>query len=180
MDAVRDYTCARTKSCSNVSTIPVRRSTEEPAARTLATGLANQTFPFIRYDLGDQVISLPERCECGCSFARIADIAGRRDDDFRYQTTVVPAIAFRHALGTDPRVYEYQVTQTPAGADILVVGSPDVDGLTSSVVGALRRHGVSEPEVKIRVVDRLLRHQGSGKLKRFIALVDESADLGEA
>ena len=140
---------------------------EEPAARTLATGLANRTFPFIRYDLGDQVMLLPERCECGCSFARIADIAGRRDDDFRYQTTVVPAIAFRHVLGTDPRVYEYQVTQTPAGADILVVGSADVDALTSSVVGALRRHGVSEPEVKIRVVDSLTRHQASGKLKRF-------------
>ena len=32
---------------------------DEPAARTLATGLANRTFPFIRYDLGDQVNWLP-------------------------------------------------------------------------------------------------------------------------
>ncbi len=28
---------------------------DEPAVRTLATGLSNRTFPFIRYDLGDDV-----------------------------------------------------------------------------------------------------------------------------
>jgi phenylacetate-CoA ligase len=35
---------------------------DEPAARTLATGLANRTFPFIRYDLGDEVTLLPGPC----------------------------------------------------------------------------------------------------------------------
>ncbi len=38
------------------SGVPV--APDEPAARTLATGLANLTFPFIRYDLGDQVTTL--------------------------------------------------------------------------------------------------------------------------
>jgi hypothetical protein len=82
---------------------------DEPAARTLATGLANLTFPFIRYDLGDQVTWLPEPCECGSAFARVADIGGRRDDDFRYGAATVPASVFRFVLGTDPRVSEYQV-----------------------------------------------------------------------
>src|ERR1700757_260028 len=76
---------------------------DKPAARTLATGLANLTFPFIRYDLGDQVEVLPGRCGCGSAFARVADISGRRDDDFRYGTANVPASAFRLVLGTDPR-----------------------------------------------------------------------------
>ena len=57
---------------------------DEPAARTLATGLAGRTFPFIRYDLGDEVTLLPGRCACGSSMPRVADIAGRRDDDFHY------------------------------------------------------------------------------------------------
>jgi phenylacetate-coenzyme A ligase PaaK-like adenylate-forming protein len=91
---------------------------DEPAARTLATGLANLTFPFIRYDLGDQVSWLPGSCSCGSKFARVADIGGRRDDDFRYPAATVPASAFRHVLGTDPRVSEYQVKQTAAGAAI--------------------------------------------------------------
>jgi phenylacetate-coenzyme A ligase PaaK-like adenylate-forming protein len=143
---------------------------DEPAARTLATGLANRTFPFIRYDLGDEVTLLPGPCDCGSVFARVADIGGRRDDDFRYGSITVPAITFRHLLGTDPHVAEYQVTQTATGADILSVGRPDVDTLTAAVVAALRRCGLPNPTVDIRVVDRIPRNQASGKLKRFIAL----------
>ena len=143
---------------------------DEPAARTLATGLANRTFPFIRYDLGDQVMSLPGACACGSVFARVADIGGRRDDDFRYGATTVPAIAFRHVLGTDPRVSEYQVAQTATGADIVVVGAPDTDALTSSLSRRCagtdypsRRSGSGWPTA-------LQRHQASGKLRRFIPL----------
>jgi phenylacetate-coenzyme A ligase PaaK-like adenylate-forming protein len=143
---------------------------DEPAARTLATGLANQTFPFIRYDLGDEVTLLPGQCECGSAFARVADIGGRRDDDFRYGSITVPAITFRHVLGADPRVSEYQVIQTARGADILTVGRPDVGTLTTSMVTALRRCGLPDPAVAIRIVNRIPRNQGSGKLKRFIAL----------
>lgn len=143
---------------------------DEPAARTLATGLANRTFPFIRYDLGDQVMPLPGECACGSVFARVADIGGRRDDDFRYGATTVPAAAFRHVLGTDPRISEYQVAQTAAGADIVVVGNPDVEVLMPSLVAALRRYGLSEPAIRIRVTDSLQRHRASGKLRRFIPL----------
>jgi phenylacetate-CoA ligase len=142
----------------------------EPAARTLATGLTNRTFPFIRYDLGDQVNWLSEPCSCGSAFARVADIGGRRDDDFRYQACTVPASVFRHVLGTDPRVSEYQVRQTAYGADVLAVGRPDVNALASSLTAELRRHGLSDPAVAIRVVERLERHEGTGKLKRFVPL----------
>jgi phenylacetate-CoA ligase len=147
---------------------PVGR--DEPAARTLATGLANRTFPFIRYDLGDQVIPLAGTCECGSAFARVADIGGRRDDDFRYGATTVPAIAFRHVLGTDPRVSEYQVAQTATGADIVVVGAPDAAALTRALIEALRRYGLSEPTIQLQVAASLQRHHASGKLRRFIPL----------
>ena len=143
---------------------------DEPAARTLATGLANRTFPFIRYDLGDQVDWLPGQCACGSVFARVADIGGRRDDDFRYGAATIPASVFRHVLGTDPRVSEYQVHQTVRGADVLTVGEPDEDALASALAAALRRHGLSDPEVEIRVVERLQRHESTGKLKRFVPL----------
>ena len=143
---------------------------DEPAARTLATGLANRTFPFIRYDLGDQVSWLPGQCVCGSAFARVADIGGRRDDDFRYGTVSIPASVFRYVLGTDPRVFEYQVHQTACGADVLVVGSPDIDALASALADALRRHGLADPVIIVRVVDRLDRHESTGKLKRFVPL----------
>jgi phenylacetate-CoA ligase len=143
---------------------------DQPAARTLATGLANRTFPFIRYDLGDQVDWLSDRCVCQSAFARVAEIGGRRDDDFRYGPIAVPASVFRHVLGTAPALSEYQVKQTVAGAEILAVGTPDTDTLTSSVIAALRLHGLSDPKIRIRVVDRIPRHHASGKLQRFIAL----------
>jgi phenylacetate-coenzyme A ligase PaaK-like adenylate-forming protein len=121
-------------------------------------------------DLGDEVDLLTGPCECGSAFARVADIGGRRDDDFRYGSITVPAITFRHVLGTDPHVSEYQVMQTTRGAEILTVGRPDIDNLATSVAAALQRCGLPNPSVKIRPVERIPRNRASGKLKRFIAL----------
>jgi phenylacetate-coenzyme A ligase PaaK-like adenylate-forming protein len=145
---------------------------DESAAGTLATGLAGRTFPFIRYDLGDEVTLLPERCECGSSMTRVADIAGRRDDDFRYGDRLIPASAFRYVLGTDPRISEYQVRQTAIGADVLVVGSPDVTAVAAALASSLRPYGLSNPAITISVVDQIPRHASTGKLKRFLRSSD--------
>ena len=143
---------------------------DEPAVRTLATGLSNRTFPFVRYDLGDEITLISEPCPCGSAYARVADISGRRDDDFIYGSQSVPASAFRHVLGTDARIVEYQVLQTDTGADVLVVGTGDTESLVPALVSALQRHGVADPSVRIRTVRTLQRHQASGKLKRFVPL----------
>lgn len=143
---------------------------DEPAARTLATGLAGRTFPFIRYDLGDEVTLLPGDCACGSPMRRVAGITGRRDDDFRYGERTVPASAFRHVLGTDPLISEYQVRQTAGGADVLVVGSPDVPAVAAALVCSLAPYGLPDPEISVRTVERIPRHASTGKLKRFIAL----------
>jgi phenylacetate-coenzyme A ligase PaaK-like adenylate-forming protein len=143
---------------------------DQPAARTLATGLANWTFPFIRYDLGDEVTLVPGRCPCGSSLTRVADIAGRRDDDFHYGTRTIPAAAFRYVLGTDPQISEYQVRQTSRGAEVLVVGSPPVAGVTRALAESLRRFGLDHPEVRVSAVAQIPRNAATGKLKRFIAL----------
>lgn len=152
----------------NEDGIPV--AADQPAARTLATGLANWTFPFIRYDLGDQVTMLTGQCPCGSPMARVADIAGRRDDDFRYGMHTIPASAFRYVLGTNPAVSEYQVRQTRTGADVLVVGLPDVATVTTSLVASLQRHGLANPDIRVVCVPSIERHAATGKLKRFIAL----------
>ena len=144
---------------------------DEPAARTLATGLSNRTFPFIRYDLGDEITMLQEPCACGSAFARVADVSGRHDDDFTYGPNTVPASAFRHVLGTDPRIVEYQVRQTERGADVLVVADSDVRALGAALVEAMQRYGVAHPTVRVRGVETIDRNAASGKLKRFVRLV---------
>jgi phenylacetate-coenzyme A ligase PaaK-like adenylate-forming protein len=143
---------------------------DQPAARTLATGLANWTFPFIRYDLGDEVTLLSGACPCGSSLARVAEIAGRRDDDFQYGARRVPASAFRHVLGTNARISEYQVRQTSGGAEVIVVGSPDVAAVTASLIAALRNCGLANPDIRVSTVTQIERHASTHKLKRFIAL----------
>ncbi|MEU7814400.1 phenylacetate--CoA ligase family protein [Pseudonocardia sp. NPDC049154] len=140
---------------------------DEPAARTLATGLAGRTFPFVRYDLGDEVTLLPGTCPCGSAMPRVAAVAGRRDDDFRYGGLLVPASAFRYVLGTDPTISEYQVHQTPDGADVLVVGSPDVSAVVAALVEALEPYGLPGAVITVRAVDRIPRHASTGKLARF-------------
>jgi phenylacetate-coenzyme A ligase PaaK-like adenylate-forming protein len=143
---------------------------DEPAAHTLATGLSNRTFPFIRYDLGDEITMMSEPCPCGSAFARVADVSGRRDDGFVYGAHTVPASAFRHVLGTDPRIVEYQVVQTEGGVDVFVVAAADVQSLAPALVTAMQRHGVSGPSVRIITVESLGRNHASGKLKRFVPL----------
>jgi len=128
------------------------------------------TFPFIRYDLGDEVTLLPGRCPCGSAMPRVADISGRRDDDFHYGGRLVPASAFRYVLGTDPRISEYQVHQTARGAEVLVVGSPDVSAVAAALAAALRPFGLAQAEIGVRVVDQIPRHASTGKLKRFVEL----------
>jgi phenylacetate-CoA ligase len=145
---------------------------DEPAARTLATGLAGRSFPFIRYDLGDEVTLLPGPCACGSTMPRVADIAGRRDDDFRYGERMIPASAFRYVLGTDPQISEYQVRQTPSGADVLVVGSPDAAAVAAGLAASLARYGLTHPEIGISAVAQIPRHASTGKLKRFLPLSD--------
>jgi phenylacetate-CoA ligase len=143
---------------------------DQPAARTLATGLAGSTFPFIRYDLGDEVTLLQDPCPCGSALVRVADVAGRRDDDFRYGAGIVPAGVFRHVLGTDPRISEYQVRQTRDGAEIVIVGTPDVMAVTAALEDALRRNGVDAPTVSVTSAATIERHPTTGKLRRFVAL----------
>lgn len=143
---------------------------DEPAARTLATGLAGYAFPFLRYDLGDEVTLLPGRCPCGSAMPRVASIDGRRDDDFRYPGAAVPAAPFRYVLGTDAAISEYQVHQTPDGAEVLVVGTPDVDAVAAALAESVAPHGLAAATISVRVVGRIPRHEATGKLRRFVPL----------
>ena len=146
-----------------------------PAVRTLATGLANYTFPFIRYDLGDEVTVLGGECPCGSSLVRVADIAGRRDDDFDYDAHTIPASAFRYVLGTDPRISEYQVRQTRGGAEVL--GRRYARRWRCVTAGlcraALRKHGLPRAEIRVRAVTQIERHAATrascGALSRCAA-----------
>jgi hypothetical protein len=62
------------------------------------------------------------------------------------------------------------VVQTPRGADVRLVatGPVDAEGMAREIADALGQAGVGDPEVVVRVVDRLERNARTGKLKRFV------------
>jgi phenylacetate-CoA ligase len=136
------------------------------------TNLFNPLLPLIRYEISDEVTLLDEPCACGSAHRRIADIEGRSDDDFSYPNGVtVPAHVFRSLLAREPAIYEYQVRQTPAGAELVlcVEGPVDAEGLARRAEHALGRLGAAGPLITTRIVEQIPR-LATGKLKRFVPL----------
>jgi phenylacetate-CoA ligase len=122
--------------------------------------------------ISDEVTLLDEPCPCGSAHQRIADIEGRNDDTFLYGDDVsVHPHLFRSTLGRESAISEYQVQQTPAGAEISVCaeGPFDVEGLNRKLQEALARSGCPEPTVTVTLVESIPR-LATGKLKRFLTL----------
>ena len=104
---------------------------------------------------------------------RIADIEGRVEGTFVYDGDVeIHLHLFRSALGRRRQMLEYQVRQTPAGADIAVRTSAqlDTDALRRELVEALTELGVARPQVSVTEVGEIERSGSTGKLRRFIPL----------
>jgi phenylacetate-coenzyme A ligase PaaK-like adenylate-forming protein len=142
------------------------------AAKVYLTSLFNFTQPLIRYELTDEVTVLAGPCPCGMTLLRIDDIQGRLDDGFAYPggPTVHP-FTFRSILGQEREIVEYQVRQTPRGAEIFVrcQGAVDTQRIAAKIAVALAALGLVEPIVTVASVATLER-QATGKLRRFMAL----------
>lgn len=143
----------------------------ERSAKIYITNLYSDTLPLIRYEITDEVTPLAGGCPCGSAHRRIDDPQGRLDDSFRYGSLVVHPLVFRSPLGLCRDVIEYQVHQTPRGADIAVrcQGWTDLWKLAEQIRAKLTTAGLAEPEVTVTMVDHLPR-QDTGKLKRFVPM----------
>jgi phenylacetate-coenzyme A ligase PaaK-like adenylate-forming protein len=141
---------------------------------TLLTNLANRVQPLIRYDIGDSITLLPERCPCGSAMPAIA-VHGRCDD--------VLALAGRHgrdvkllplALATvledEALVSDFQLVQTGSRRLSLRLGAaerPRAGPACAALRAFLQRHDVAG--VRIEVADGPPQREGaSGKLRRVV------------
>jgi phenylacetate-coenzyme A ligase PaaK-like adenylate-forming protein len=140
------------------------------SAKVLLTNLTNPTLPLIRYEVTDEVVMLDGACPCGSAHRLVADVEGRLDDSFDYAGVTVHPHVFRSPLSRSRHVLEYQVRQTPDGAEILVraEGAPDLRPLQRDVAEALVRLG-APGHVTLVEVPGIARH-ASGKLPRFVPL----------
>ena len=144
---------------------------KKDARKVIATNLINKSFPLIRYVI-DDVIEIQDKNTAYPAFREIKSILGRADDWFTYGKCRVHPMIFRHILGQNKEIEEYQVIQTMDGADILIVSSEgiDLEPLRNGIKSNLLKEGLSNPLLNINLVDSLPRHPETGKVKRFIAL----------
>jgi phenylacetate-CoA ligase len=134
------------------------------------TNLFNALMPLIRYEITDEITLNDEPCACGSHHQRIQDIQGRNDDTFHYHPSVsIHPHLFRSILAKHSAISEYQIKQTPTGAQITVcaTGPVDTDMIASEIASALGRSGLQQPFVLIEPVAEIPR-LATGKLKRFI------------
>src|SRR4051795_2612505 len=143
------------------------------AAKLLVTNVINHSIPLIRYELADELTVLADPNPGPWTGRRIADVEGRVEGTFVYDGDVeIHLHLFRSALGRRRQMLEYQVRQTPLGADIAVRTSAqlDTDALSRELVNELTKLGISPPQVTVTQLEDNKPTASTGKLRRFIAL----------
>ena len=149
-----------------------------PSAKVLITNLHHLTQPLIRYELTDSFTARPGTEPGG--YLR-ATVEGRDDGMLRYGRVGIHAYAVDAVLASSAPVIEYQVRQTERGIYVAVVAAGGLDqaALTAALAGALRRAGLPDPEVTLRVVAAIARRPDTGKARRFILSRDDAGAQGE-
>jgi phenylacetate-coenzyme A ligase PaaK-like adenylate-forming protein len=146
----------------------------ETSAKIYLTNLFNHTQPLLRFELSDQFTKIEGECGCGSAHTWIEEPVGRRDDVFVYADgTRIHPFVFRSPLSRALGVIEYQVRQTPTGAEVAVVGDGSLRTrqLTDVLTDALRSAGLREAAITVRTAGRL-PCLASGKVRRFVPLAD--------
>jgi phenylacetate-coenzyme A ligase PaaK-like adenylate-forming protein len=147
--------------------------------KVLLTNLANETQPFIRYEIGDRLTMAPDGpCACGSRLPRIASIEGRAMEDFwvpdgssylRLNGGVLQAACdYLHGVREWQAVHrerdriEFRVEPLPDTR-------PDAGRMREVLRERLAFFGLPpEVEVDLTVVPKLERDSRTGKFRRLV------------
>jgi phenylacetate-coenzyme A ligase PaaK-like adenylate-forming protein len=154
---------------------PVQPGT--PSRTTLLTNLANRVQPIIRYDLGDSVTMLPDRCPCGSPFPRIR-AEGRRDETLFLESPageVKPVLPLVLATVVEETagILGYQVIRAgPGRLRVRVEEAPGYDRarVCGDLLCRLREHlaSVDLSSVVVELAgERPVRDPAGGKMMQF-------------
>jgi phenylacetate-coenzyme A ligase PaaK-like adenylate-forming protein len=151
----------------------------EPSHTVLLTNLANRVQPIIRYDLGDSILTRPDRCSCGSALPAIR-VQGRRDDVLELRgadglTVSVLPLAIGSVIDETPGVHRSQLVQTgPTSLRLrldLTAGSTAEqvwDSACANLAEYFAAQGLSGVEI-IRAAEAPETSVTSGKFRQVIA-----------
>jgi phenylacetate-coenzyme A ligase PaaK-like adenylate-forming protein len=139
------------------------------SARILLTNLTNRIQPLIRYEIGDRFVRQPDSPRHG---HLRASVEGRADEVLRFGKLEIHPLVIRSVLVKTPEVSDYQVRQTARGIEVWAQAEAafEIDPLRRKLISSLAAAGLRDPEVIVRAVPVLERHEDTGKLRRFIAV----------
>jgi phenylacetate-CoA ligase len=132
------------------------------------TTLTKEAMPLLRYRTGDIATLVHEPCVCGRTFARIAELRGRRDDMIIVRgVNLYPSHVEHVLLGVEDVAPHYQLVVTRSGHmdEVAVQCEPAHDGvdraaLRERVSSVLREHTGIRMEVQVLEVGALPRSEG--------------------
>jgi len=154
--------------------------------KILVTNLANTVQPFIRYEVGDQVMMAVEPCRCGSRLPRIDHVEGRAAETFwifdgtRHQ--LVSGGLFSAALDSLHEIREWQAIQTERNRvkvrmELLPRASMTPASAREAFLQALAEHELpSYVTIDVEVVPQLLPDQVTSKFRRMISEIGPPDD----
>jgi phenylacetate-coenzyme A ligase PaaK-like adenylate-forming protein len=153
--------------------------------KVLVTNLANTVQPFIRYEVGDQVMMAIEPCDCGSRLPRIDHVKGRAAETFwifdgtRHQ--LVSGVMFHSAADSLHHIREWQAVQTGRNRITvrleLLPQAPAPAEVPVLFLRALARNELpGYVTVDVEVVPRLLPDQVTSKFRRMISQIGPPDD----
>lgn len=152
----------------------------QPSAKVYATNLYNYTQPLIRIEISDMLSFSDAPCACGRTLRRITSLDGRSDDVLELpgvdRAVRIHPVQMHGFVTRVAGVGEYQIIQDGTGLELRVVPARGARGesVSRELTLAIRRElgalGVSQLPIQIRLVPRLDREPGPGKLKLIKAI----------
>jgi putative adenylate-forming enzyme len=134
----------------------------------IITDFTRKTQPIIRYRLNDVLTISRHGCSCGSPFTVLAQIEGRCDDIFIFNTPkrreIYPDFIRRAVIECSDSIEHFRVRQHPTFVELMLISknSSDVEKVKQSL---MKLFSQNEIQVEIKI-SSYLDVQGANKLKR--------------
>lgn len=149
---------------------------EEENGEAIITNLISDSFPIIRYKLGDSIILDNETvCACGMKHKIVKDILGRVGKNIYGKEKKYPSLTlyyiFKNMVIKQGIVLNYQAIQEKKGELIINLEQNIKDDICRKLLEECKNY--FSDDVKITVVENSLRRDYNGKFKDFISKISE-------